>query len=345
MSFVCPIPTGAGPDRIELAHGEGGRLSRQLLRDLILPALGCAALEEQPDAAILPISGGSIAVSTDGYVVSPLFFPGGDIGSLAVHGAVNDLAAGWSTPRALCLGMVIEEGFSTAMLLRVLNSFAAAARAAKVNIACGDTKVVPRGAADQLFLTVTAIGMPHSNPPPGPKALEAGDQLLVTGPVGQHGTAVLAAREKLPFEPPIRTDSASLVPIVDRLHEAGLSIRAVRDATRGGLAAVLHEWSLASDKTLVLDAEAMPVSPEVRGACELLGLDPVFVACEGVLVLAVPSSAASAALECIRALPIGSGAAVVGAVRGDRASVLVRRSLRREQPLDEPIAALLPRIC
>lgn len=345
-STACPVVPREASDRVLLAHGEGGRLMRQLIGKHLLPALANPILSQLGDAAVLPTCNGRLALTTDSYVVSPLFFPGGDIGRLAVFGTVNDLAASGARPLWLSLAMILEEGFSLETLDRILNSIAAAARTADVTVVAGDTKVVPRGAADGIFLTTTGVGQIVEPAPVGLTSLQAGDRILVSGPIGRHGIAVLAARENLGFDPPPESDCAPLTALVVSLRDRCVPVRALRDATRGGLAAVFHEWAAVSRLSFVIDEHELPVTPDVRGACELLGLDPLHVACEGVMALAVPAEAEHDALAALRSLPLGSAAACVGrAAPRTIVPVVVRRGFGREIPLDEPLGAPLPRIC
>jgi hydrogenase expression/formation protein HypE len=298
------------------------------------------------DAALLPALGGPIAMTTDSFVVSPLFFPGGDIGSLAVFGTVNDLAMAGARPRWISLALIVEEGLEFSVLERVLASVASAARRVGVLVVAGDTKVVPRGAADQLFINTSGVGEVVATPPPGPQGLEVGDELIVTGPIGRHGMAVMAAREGIDFHPLPQSDSAPLIEAVAALQSAQLPIRALRDATRGGLGAVLHEWAEACGKTLAVQEPLLPVLPEVRGACELLGLDPIHVANEGTMVVAVPAGQSERALEILRGVAETAQAAVIGRVeRPGLAAVVVERGTSQKIPLDEPTGAPLPRIC
>ncbi len=343
----CPVPIPNDGDRILLAHGEGGRLMRKLIRDRIVAVLGGDRLHAMNDAATLPRVDGELAMTTDSFVVSPLFFPGGDIGSLAVYGTVNDLAVSGAQPLYLTLSLILEEGLPLAVLDRVLQSVAQAARETKVDIVAGDTKVVPRGAADGLFVTTTGVGQLVPPVPPGPDALCEGDEILVTGPIGCHGIAVLCAREELHFEPPPQSDSAPLTQVVAELRtHLGTGLRALRDATRGGVSAVLHEWAEASRLTMAIHEETLPITSAVRGACELLGLDPVHVANEGTMVLAVAPGIADHALSVLHSLPGHRQACRIGSVRARRiAPVTIRRLLGSEQALDEPLGAPLPRIC
>lgn len=333
-------------ERITLAHGEGGRLMRRLIESVIVPAFDNATLQTLGDAACLSLPTKRIAMSTDSYVVSPLFFPGGDIGTLAVNGTVNDLAVAGARPRWLTLAFIIEEGLRVELLSRVLNSIARTAAAAEVAVVAGDTKVVPRGAADQLFINTTAIGELLSPELPGPAKLEVGDAILVSGPIGRHGVAVLAAREGLRFDPPPQSDCAPLFSAVEAMRSAGVPMRAVRDATRGGVAAVLHEWAECCGFTIAIEESHLPITDDVRGVCELLGIDPLHVACEGAMVIAVPDEAGEAAIAALRSVGVTAGARRIGVVAKRRlAPVLIRRVLGRELPVDDPIGALLPRIC
>lgn len=342
---TCPVPVSPPAHRVSLAHGEGGRLTRRILRDTVLPRLASPFLAEMPDGAVLPPCSGGLVMTTDSFVVTPLFFPGGDIGSLAVWGTANDLAVSGAEPRWLSLACILEEGLDVSVLERVLDSVAAAAKVANITVVTGDTKVVPKGAADRLFLTTTGIGELRRTLP-GPRQIQPGDRLLVTGPIGQHGFAVLTARESLGLEPAPRSDCAPLYPAVAALLDAGLPITAMRDATRGGVAAVLHEWADNCGHTLVLDAHRVPVSDEVRGVAELLGLDPIHSACEGTMVVCVPPDQVEQTLRVLRQVAVSAGAVECGEVRQRQiAPVAVRRALGTLVPVDEPAGAPLPRIC
>lgn len=342
---ACPVPGSGDDSRITLAHGEGGRLTRSLLRDRILPLLGIDA-GLAGDAASVPIDGGRVAFTTDGYVVSPLFFPGGDIGKLAVFGTVNDLAVSGATPCWLSLGLIIEEGLPWETLAAVLRSAAGSAEEAGVRIVTGDTKVVPRGTVDALFITTSGIGKRVEPEPVGPSGLRAGDELFVTNGIAGHGIAVMAARDGLGIEPRPISDCASLVPAVEALRRAGLTPRAMRDATRGGVAAVMHEWAAASRLTMSLDETLVPVDPTVAAVCELLGLDPLHVANEGTMVVAVPPEDVAPALAAVRTTAVARRATRIGRVVDRQpAPVIVTRGLGRALPLDEPLGAPMPRIC
>lgn len=345
-AFFCPRPDPGSNERVSLTLGEGGRAMRRWLRQRLLPLLNDAASAAMSDAARLPDCGTDLAFTTDSFVVSPLEFPGGDIGRLAVFGTVNDLVVSGAVPRWLSLSLILEEGLPFQTLDRILSSVAAAAREAGVDIVTGDTKVVPRGAADGMFITTSGIGRLMESPPPGPPALQCGDELIVTGPVGRHGVAILAARESLGFEPAPESDCAPLTAALSALRTRGVPIRAMRDATRGGVTAVLHEFAEACGHTMWIDEKRLPPSDVVRGVCEVLGLDPLHLACEGTMVCAVPKESLDDALTALRSAGVSQAAAVIGKVRPFGGSpVVVRRSLGREQALDEPTGAPLPRIC
>lgn len=345
LGLSCPVLDTRTSGRVTLAHGEGGRLMRELVRRHLVPALDNPILAELSDAAVLPVMERAPVFTTDSFVVAPLVFPGGDIGSLAVYGTANDLAVAGAKPRWISLALIIEEGFSGQMLEQLVASVAAAARRAEVTVVTGDTKVVPRGAVDGLFINTAGVGE-LVFPMPGPSCLESGDELVVSGPIGRHGIAVLAAREGLEFEPPPASDSAPLLPAVDALRAGRVPVKALRDATRGGVAAVLHEWAGVCGRTMAVEADQMPVTDEVRGACELLGLDPLHVACEGTMVVAVAAGAGDRAVQVLRETTVARAAKRIGAVIAQQlAPVVVRRSLGELVPLDEPMGAPLPRIC
>jgi hydrogenase expression/formation protein HypE len=341
----CPIPDSGKSELVQLSHGEGGRLMRELLDRHVLPPLMNDILAQSGDAAVLPAVEGRIVMTTDSYVVSPLTFPGGDIGTLAVFGTCNDLAVAGARPKWISLGLIVEEGFSLSELDAILASLARAADQAGVQVVTGDTKVVPRGTADGLFINTTGVGE-LCFAVPGPSRLQVGDAILVSGPIGSHGVAVLSARERLDFDPCPQSDCGLLFPAVDALRSAGVPVRAMRDATRGGLSAVLHEWTDACGHSILLEGERIPVSSEVNGVCELLGLEPLHIACEGTMAVAVPADCCPRALAVLGRIPISRSAVQVGAVAARQASpVVIRRSLGQLVPVDEPLGAPLPRIC
>jgi len=342
---VCGVPH-AVDDCVLLAHGEGARLTRKLIHDVLAPAFDNELLRPLADAAILPAIEGRFALTTDSYVVSPLFFPGGDIGKLAVHGTVNDLAVSGAEPLYLTLSLILEEGLPIGTLRRVVQSIRAAAEACGTPVVTGDTKVVPRGAVDGLFINTTGVGRLRKHAELGAGRVKPGDRVLVSGTLGDHGIAILAARAELAFEGELQSDTAPLHELVQSLFAANLRPRFLRDPTRGGVAAVLHELADAAGVSIVVEEQAVPVSPAVRGACELLGLDPLFVANEGKLVAVVAPEEADAALACLRRHSLGRSAEVIGAVTVDApATVLVRGPLGHLRILDEPSGAPLPRIC
>ena len=329
-------------DRILLAHGGGGSLTRDLVSEIIAPAFGNAS-DPLPDAAPVPGEEG-LVFTTDSFVVKPLFFRGGDIGSLSVHGTVNDLAVSGAQPLALSFSLIIEEGLELGVLRRVLESAAAAATACNVRIITGDTKVVSRGEADELFVTTAGIGRRVLDVPV--RGLRPGDRVIVNGPIGDHGIAVMSQREGIQFDTPVESDSACVWPVVHALIEANVEVHAMRDPTRGGLAACCVELADDSNVTVELDETAIPVRREVRGACELLGLDPLTVANEGKVVAFVAEAGAGKALETIRNAPGGQHAAIIGVVvpRGN-ASATQRTRFGGHRIVEMPYGEELPRIC
>jgi hydrogenase expression/formation protein HypE len=342
---ACPTPPPEG-ERLLLAHGEGARLSRRLIRELLLAAFDNEFLRPLADGATLPAIEGGTVLSTDSYVVSPLFFPGGDIGKLAVHGTVNDLAVCGADPLYLTLALIAEEGLPLDTLRRAVLSVRDAARDCGVRVVTGDTKVVPRGAADGLFVNTTGLGRLRPGVELGAHRVRPGDRVLVSGTLGDHGIAVLSAREGLGLEGDLASDTAPLHCLVASMLNAGIDVRFLRDATRGGVSAVLHELAEGAGVEVVIDEAALPLSEPVRGACEILGLDPLHVANEGKLVAVVAASDAERALARMRAHPLGGRAAVIGQV-ADRGAgeVLVRGALGALRVLVEPTGAPLPRIC
>lgn len=347
LNVACPLPVAHDSDVVLLAHGEGGLLSRRLIQQRIAPRLANEWLQTTVDAARLPALQQPVVVSTDSFVVSPLFFPGGDIGKLSVFGTTNDLAMAGARPRFLTLSLILEEGTPLATLDRVLDSLAQAANSLRVAVVAGDTKVVPRGGCDGLFINTTGMGEQLFDFPPDATQLVTHDVIIASGPIASHGMAVLNARDQLGFDPPLASDCASLWPAVQALHDAGLAPRALRDATRGGAAAVLHEWAEACNHSLTIDESSLPILPQVCAACELLGLDPLHVANEGMMLIAVPPHQVESTLTVLhKASPTTAQAKVIGVVEPPGTfPVTVRRTLGRRQPLDEPIGAPLPRIC
>lgn len=344
--LACPRPTTSN-QTITLAHGEGGKMMRNLIRDRIVSKLGETNVQRFSDAACVGTIKGNVAISTDSYVVSPLFFPGGDIGTLAVHGTINDLAMAGASPLFLTLSLILEEGLPFEVFDRVIDSIAETANTCGVPIVAGDTKVVTKGAADGMFLNTTGVGVHHDDQRMSAKQIQPGDTLVVSGPIARHGIAVLAARESLEFMPPPASDSAALHRVAADLQSAlGNDLRTMRDATRGGIAAVLHEWAEESTLAMWVDEAQLPLLPETRGVCELLGLDPMFVANEGTFVAAIASHRIEDAISVMKTHSSCGGPAPIGyARRREISPVLVSRGMGGDQPLDEPIAAMLPRIC
>ncbi len=343
LEMNCPV-THVTSDCVTLMHGEGGRAMRKLIQDRIVAKLS-GSVQVDSDAADIGMHSERIAITTDSFVVSPMFFPGGDIGSLAVFGTVNDLAMAGAEPMFLTLSLIIEEGVALEILDKVIASVARSAIQCDVRIVAGDTKVVPRGAADGIFINTTGIGLLHPPAVLGAGHIQEGDALILSGPIARHGLAVLSARESLGFSPPPTSDSAPLHTISSLLRrELGNDLHAMRDATRGGVAAVLHEWAEACGKAMWIEESKVPLTPSSRGICEMLGLDPLFIANEGTFVAAVAPDRCDEALELMRADSITSEATLVGKVRHrDISSVVVQRAIGVDQPLDEPIGAMLPR--
>lgn len=347
---VHEVPARWQGKLVTLAHGAGGRAMRELITELIAPTFDnplLAPLEDQAQiaAAQLPV-GASLAFTTDSYVVSPIFFPGGDIGKLAVCGTVNDLAVGGAWPRWLSCGLILEEGLPIEVLCRVLANMAAAAREAGVEIVTGDTKVVGRGAADGIFINTAGIGTIPLGRRTGAAGVRPGDKLVVNGTLGDHGIAVMAARNDLALHIPVHSDCAPLNGLVEAMFAAAPGLRWLRDCTRGGLATVANEFADEGGFSLHLEEAALPVADAVRGACEILGLDPLYLANEGKLAALVAVEHCDALLAAMRAHPLGREAVVVGEVRAERAGLVVLRSrFGGERVVDLIDGEQLPRIC
>jgi len=311
-----------------------------------VPALSNPLLEPLSDSALLEVDGSRLAFTTDSYVVKPLFFPGGSIGDLAVNGTVNDLAVAGARPIALSAGFVIEEGFPIDDLRRIVFDMARAAEAAGVPVATGDTKVVERGKADGVYVTTAGLGVVPAGLELGPERVRPGDRVLLSGTLGDHGMAVLLARGDLKLESELRSDTASVHELAGALAALGSGLRWMRDPTRGGLATALNELARESGTTVVLEEETLPVRPEVAGACEILGIDPLYVANEGKLVAVVSADTADAALAALRGNLLGADAAIVGEVRADPAGlVLLATALGGSRIVDMLVGDPLPRIC
>jgi hydrogenase expression/formation protein HypE len=331
-------------DHVTLAHGAGGKATHALVEALFLEELRNPLLEPLDDAATFVQNGSQLALTTDSFVVKPLFFPGGDIGELAVNGTVNDLAVMGATPLHLTAGFVVEEGFPIGDLRRIASSMGDAARRAGVTIAAGDTKVVERGAADGLYVTTAGVGVVEHALSPG--SIRPGDRVLVSGTLGDHGMAIMIARGNLELEVDLASDTAPLADLVAPLLTSVDGVRCLRDPTRGGLATVVNELALTADVAIVLDERSLPVRPEVVGACEILGIDPLYVANEGKLVAIVAPDDADEALANLRSHRLGADAAIVGEVRPDPAGmVLLETAFGGSRVVDMLVGDPLPRIC
>ncbi|HVP14996.1 MAG TPA: hydrogenase expression/formation protein HypE [Terriglobales bacterium] len=346
LGLQCPIPISEYP-QITLAHGGGGRLTQALIEKMFLAAFRNPALEPLHDGAVLEVPRGRIALTTDSFVVSPLFFPGGDIGSLAVHGTVNDLAMCGAQPFALTAGFVLEEGLPMDDLWRIVRSMAGAAREAGVSVVTGDTKVVDRGKGDGVFINTAGVGLVPGGIHIAPGRARPGDAVLLSGRIAEHGIAILSVREGLSFGTTLASDSAALHGLVDALlGAAGDRVHVLRDPTRGGVASALNEIAHASGHGIRLVEEAIPVAEEVRGACEILGLDPLYVANEGKCLAIVAPEARESALAAMRAHPLGREAATVGEVVADHPGrVMLASRIGGVRVVDMLSGEQLPRIC
>ena len=345
-NWSCPLPL-AGYPTIVMGHGGGGKLGNELVEHLFLPAFRNPALENLGDAAVLDMAAGRIAISTDSFVVQPLFFPGGSIGELAVNGTVNDLAVSGAIPKFLTAGFILEEGFPLAQLSAIVDSMAQAAATAGVQIVTGDTKVVERGHGDGCYINTAGIGLIRPGISVGPHRALPGDAVLVSGTIGDHGMAIMSVREGLEFESQIRSDCAALNGLIAAVLDAvGPAVHAMRDPTRGGLASTLNEIAASSSVGVAIQEAALPVRPEVQSACELLGLDPVYVANEGKVVFFVAPEAAEQVLAVLRAHPLGRDAARIGHVTAEHPRMLVARTgMGANRVIPTQIGEQLPRIC
>ena len=336
-------------EKITLSHGSGGKATHNLIEGVFAPAFSNPLLDAMDDAATFSINGTGqrLAFTTDTYVVSPLFFPGGDIGKLAIHGTINDLAMAGAEPLYLSAGFILEEGFPIADLRRIVASMAAAASEAGVSIVTGDTKVVQRGKADGLFINTAGVGVLRATWPLGQTQLQPGDKVLLSGPIGDHGIAIMLAREALDIESDVESDTAPLHSLVAAMFAAvGDAVHCLKDPTRGGVATALNEMALGSEVSVALDEHAIPVHAEVRGACEILGLDPLTIANEGKLLAIVAPDKAEIALEAMRAHPLGHEAAIIGSVQADPPGlVFLHTDIGGMRVLDMLVGDPLPRIC
>lgn len=345
FQLECPTPP-SGADRILLAHGGGGRLMRRLIQRVFYERFDNPHLRQEHDGAVLPWTGGRLAMTTDSYVVRPLFFPGGDIGRLAVYGTINDLAMCGARPLHLSVGFILEEGLPMETLERVAASMAEAAETTGVTLVTGDTKVVDKGKGDGMYINTTGIGVVPEGVTVGPQSVRPGHKLVLSGDVGSHGVAVLSVREGLAFKGEIESDAAPLHEVVADLIDHGIPPPCLRDLTRGGLASALNEIACKANVSMALHESEIPVRECVRGACELLGLDPLYVANEGRFVAVVPPDRAEATVEILRAHAVSSEARVVGEVTAqDAAPVLLRTTFGTTRILDLLSGEQMPRIC
>ena len=333
-------------ERVTMSHGAGGKATQTLIEAVFLDAFRNPLLEPLEDAAQLAVGGARIALTTDSYVVSPLFFPGGDIGDLAVNGTVNDLTVSGATPLYLSAGFILEEGFPVADLQRVAASMRDAAAAAGVRVVTGDTKVVQKGKADGCYINTAGVGVVERDVALGVARAQPGDAIIVSGPIGDHGITIMLARGELDIEADICSDTAPLNGLVADLLDAVPGVRAMRDATRGGVATILNEIAKAADMGVLVSEDAIPVRDEVRGASELLGIDPMYVACEGRLVAVVPGEDADRAVAALRAHPLGEQAAVIGHVRTEQPGIVqLKTAFGGTRIVDLLVGDPLPRIC
>ncbi len=344
-NYVRPLDLKHG--QVDMAHGAGGRAMAQLIEELFAKHLGNEYLGQGDDGAVLPLPGeGRLVMATDSHVVSPLFFPGGDIGCLSVHGTINDVAVMGAKPLYLAAGFILEEGFKLADLARIVQSMAAAAQAAGVPVVTGDTKVVERGKGDGVFITTTGVGVVPPGRELSGRRARPGDAILVSGTLGDHGMAIMAERESLGFDSPIVSDSAALHGLIDTMLATGADIRVLRDPTRGGLATTLNEIARQSGVGMMLQEKALPVQPAVNAACEFLGLDPLYVANEGKLVAICAEPDAERLLAAMRAHPLGGDAAIVGSVHADdHHFVQMTTAFGGRRIVDWLSGEQLPRIC
>jgi hydrogenase expression/formation protein HypE len=333
-------------NKILLAHGSGGLLSQKLLEEHFLPSFSNPILGALDDGAIFDINSQRLCMSTDTYVVDPLFFPGGDIGKLAVCGTVNDLAMCGAKPLFLSVAVIIEEGFAMEELDLIISSIAQTACEAEVSIVTGDTKVVPNGKGDKIFINSTGIGLVEYPGNISGMNAQTGDVIILSGTIGDHGMAVMSKREGLDFSGEIYSDVAYLNKMVSEILSTSANIHCMRDPTRGGIASVLNEIAEKSEKTLYIDEETIPVRPQVRGACEILGIDPMYIANEGKMLVIINPEDANKVLNTMRSQPLGKEASIIGKVGEDsRGEVILNTIIGGKRVLDRPAGEILPRIC
>ena len=343
--LVCPIPISEYPV-ITLAHGSGGVLSHHLIEKMFIPAFGNNLLDEGHDGAVFKVKGKQLAYTTDSFVVSPVFFPGGNIGDLAVNGTINDISCCGARPLYLSVGFILEEGLPMGDLWKIVVSMKEAAERAGIEIITGDTKVVDRGKGDKIFINTTGIGEVIEGADISPKNCKPGDTIILTGTIGDHGVAIMSARSGIEFETNIVSDTAPLNGIVDEIFKVTRNIHVLRDPTRGGVATTMNEICKSSNVGIILEENRIPVSPEVRGACEILGLDPLYIANEGKLLVFVPQSEADPVLTAIQKHPSGNHAAIIGHVTADHPGIVrMTTSIGSSRIIDMLTGDQLPRIC
>ncbi len=341
----CPIPLEQYP-HVLLAHGGGGKLTQRLIANMFLPQFSNPMLEPLHDGAIITMNGRRIAFSTDSFVVSPIFFPGGNIGELAIYGTVNDLAMCGAKPEFLSVGLIIEEGLPMEDLWQITQSMRKAADRAGVHLVTGDTKVVDRGKGDKLFINTSGLGIIPDGISISPRNARAGDEIIVSGPIGLHGIAIMSVREGLEFDAPVLSDTAPLNHLVGRILVEGRGVHVLRDPTRGGLASALNEIASSSHIGISIREDALPVTDEVQGACEILGLDPLYVANEGKFLAFVDPSETARVLDILRADELGRDACVIGTVLSDhRGTVVMKTRIGGNRVVDMLSGEQLPRIC
>ena len=344
FNLQCPIPINEYPN-VLMAHGGGGKLMHTLISKMFSTAFTNDILMQEHDSAQIDLPAAKIAFTTDSYVVKPLFFPGSDIGALAVNGTVNDLAMSGAKPLYLSLGLIIEEGFAMEDLWRVVQSISAAAKTAGVKIATGDTKVVDKGKGDGIFINTSGVGVIEHNLKISPKSIQPGDVIILNGDLGRHGIAIMAEREGLEFEHKIQSDCAPLNGIVKEIIDAGIDVHCLRDLTRGGLSSTLNELVETAGIEITIDESAVPVHEDVRGACEILGFDPMYVANEGKFIAIVPAADAEKCLNIMLAHEYGKESAIIGSVSDGEAIVKLKSRIGTMRILDMLSGEQLPRIC
>jgi hydrogenase expression/formation protein HypE len=342
---ACPLPLSDYQD-IVLAHGSGGKLSQQLIQEILLPQFRNELLDVQHDGAVFPVNGTRLAFSTDSFVVSPIFFPGGDIGKLAIHGTVNDLAMCGARPLYLSTGFILEEGLSMQDFWAIVVSMREAAATAGVALVTGDTKVVDRGKADRIFINTSGIGIVPEGVNIHPGRARPGDKVIVSGEIAVHGIAIMSVREGLEFETEIRSDTAPLNGLVNTVLTAATDLHVLRDPTRGGITSALSEIAQSARVGISLEEAKIPISEEVKGACEILGLDPLYVANEGKLLAIVSEEDVDSVLSAMQAHPLGEKAAIIGSITGDHPGlVLMKTRIGGSRVVDMLSGEQLPRIC